>query len=141
MPKRVGVAIQAAFALFLVSSLVAFFLLRKDPEMKTATFMLVISIPAISSLAVVALIAAIDALLPGERLAFPSNLTLPIMHVALMAVLIKLMATTPNPLEAVPDQFAPALVWERWSALLASLVGEILILSLMLLARAPKESE
>lgn len=138
MPKRVGVAIQASFALFLVSSLVALYFLRREPDMKPAIFMLVLSVPAIASLALVALIAAVDALLPAERLAFPTNLTLPIVHVALMAVLIKLMATTPNALEAVPDQFSPALIWQHWNVLAVCGFGELLILSLMLLSKAAK---
>lgn len=108
--------------------------------MKPAIFMLVVSVPAISSLALVALIAAIDGLLPEQRMAFPANLTLPIIHVALIAVLIKLMATTPNPLEAVPEQFSPALVWEHWNVLAVCVLSEIFMLSLLLLSKSAKRT-
>jgi hypothetical protein len=138
MPKRVGVSIQAAFILFVVSSLVGFYFLRGMPELKSRVLLLAISIPAISALAVVLITGAVEGILPGRKLVFPTNLTLPLMHVAIMAVVVRLMLTTSNPLEALPDQVLPALIWENWRVLALCAVGESTLLSLFIVSGAGK---
>jgi len=138
MPKRVGASLQAAFVLFIASTLVAFYFLRGVPEIRSGVFLLAISVPAIAALAIVVLTLTLEGLLPERKLVFPVNLTLPLMHVALMAVLVQLMMTTESPLQAVPDRVLPALIWEHWNVMTACALGEMTLLSLLVYAGSAK---
>lgn len=130
---------QAALVLFAVSAAVGWLFLRLVPFFSRGVIALVMLIPAVSALSIMVLGITVDGILPDRRIRFPANLTLPILHAAIMAVVVQLLVTTANPLEATPEQAIPALLlWFNPFTLSVCVVFSVGFLSLFLI-RSPKK--
>lgn len=138
MSRRVAVSIQAAIVLFAVAAAVSWLVLRRSPHYSGAALAVVISVPAIASLVLALILNALESLLPAPRITFPVNVTLPLIHCSLMALLVSLILTSPTAFEAPPGPIAIARMFQSWLVLLACALLEIAALTLIGVVEGPK---
>jgi hypothetical protein len=135
MAKRIAAPIEVALTLTIASGFVGWLFLR---GVSGNAQLLAVSVPAVSALAVMILCLSVEGLLPGERISFPANLLLPVVHLALTAMLVQLLTTNPSPIEAVPERVLPVLIWQNWKVLGATAFGEMALLSAFLFQGPPR---
>ena len=130
MIRRIGFSIEIAFVLFLISAATGAFWVPMK-HLQLPMFLVLISLPAIASLSFV-LAAALTRLVSAGRMAFPLNLTIPLVHVVLLLLVVKLALTTPIAVERIRSEWEIATVWGSWRLLLTCFLVEVTALSLML---------
>lgn len=96
--------------------------------------MLLISFPALGALGLV-VGSTVLPIVPASRIVFPLNLTLPLVHTALVLMMVKLVITMPSALQTAFPALQPLAVWENWRLLFGCFAAEVVILSVLVLAR------
>ncbi|MBW7927311.1 MAG: hypothetical protein H3C58_04305 [Fimbriimonadaceae bacterium] len=95
--------------------------------------------PVLAAMLMVGSALIVPNLFAPYRLAFPLNVTLPVVYAVLLVVSSSLMTHMPTALEQVPPILAPVLGWQQPQILLQVAAGQFVVLSLLaLLARNPK---
>jgi hypothetical protein len=97
-----------------------------------------LAFPAAACLLLVALAVNFSGLAPDQGIKFPKNITLPLVHVALCAVLTRLALTTRGPFEVVPAPLAPAIIWTDPARLIGATLVAIALLTVNLRRESPK---
>lgn len=129
MGKRLfGVSIEISFTLFAVCGLVALLFMNRTAADFRGTA-IVIAVPAISSLALVVLTAILPGMLAPGRVAYPLNLTMPIVHAALMLVTIRLLLSGWSGVQTVPPIVRLIFGWLEVKIFVLMLVLNCLSLS------------
>lgn len=126
--RQFGVSIEISFTLFAVCGLVALLFMNRSATDFRGTA-IVIAVPAIASLALVALTAILPGLLAPGRVAFPLNLTMPIVHAALMLVTIRLLLSGWNGVQTIPPIVRLIFGWLEVKIFVLMLVLNCLSLS------------
>ncbi len=101
-------------------------------QLTLQTALLVVSFPALASLAFVAS-SSLTQLVVSDRVSFPLNLTLPFVHVVLLFAIARLAFTTPSVVQSVRPEFEIVGIWGTWNLLAVCFLFQVAALSAMAL--------
>ncbi|MCK6630908.1 MAG: hypothetical protein L6Q31_00845 [Fimbriimonadaceae bacterium] len=96
-----------------------------------------------ASVVLAVLIRFISGLVPLKGSRFPSNLTLPVLHLAIVLVIVVLVTTKPTGIQRPAESFAVLEYWLRPASLLLVAGGEMAIMTAfaMVQARASRNQD
>lgn len=130
-----GLVLELSMLLFVTGgSFAAFSLWREGPE-SHFSYIAVLSVPAAASL----LLNVLGIIVPGVfavgRIAFPLNITLPLVHGAL-CILVAELSRSAFGITAVPPRLQAALKWGDLRFVFFAALGQFVVLTLLTLLRA-----
>ena len=115
-------------------------LLRQHVD-NPVSFIVATSIPAAASLLLLLVALVVPALYAVNRLKFPLNVTLPLVHGSLVYMLAVLTRSSFG-LEKPPTPLIPALLWADYRFLAPAVLGQIFVLTIVVgLKSAPVSKE
>ena len=128
---RLYVVGNASFVCLIVAAVWTFLFIGKASLSGAA--LLLLSAPLIATGITVLVGAIFKDLVPKPVIAFPLNLTIPIVWCLCCYLAILLIATQETGSTRVPEPLLPALVWSKLSHLLPVLVAQVAALSMVVL--------
>jgi hypothetical protein len=136
--KRLSLAIESGFCLFAVCAVACVSLLWFMHHVPSRSLVMAVTIPALAALCLVCAVAILPGLIPTHKIEVPQTFTLPILHSALMIVLVQLLLTTPAAMQRPPEQLRVLVFWQDSRILIGCTLVEFGLLSLLALAAARK---
>jgi hypothetical protein len=116
--------------LLLCAVLIGAFRLYQEGFSGVLPYLVVLAVPFTAMAMLLGLALAVPSLTEIGRLAFPINLTFPLVFNALMLLAVTLWTQSSGSLVATHEILRPAKVWAEPAMLGASLAGQVVLLSL-----------
>lgn len=132
---RLGLVVQLAAILFVCAAASGLYLLRGGGATFTGMW-IVMGPPASAGLLFVGSTLLFPNLLAPGRIAFPLNVTLPIVYALLTRVSVVLWASPASAAFAPYDPMVPALIWSRTDALAVVALLQCAVLSAVVVAKS-----
>lgn len=129
MGKQFALAVEVAFYLLLVAALAGAAMLWHLRLLHSTNFFVTVAIPAVASLVLTLLSLVVPNLVSSSRLVFPLNVTLPIVHAVLMIAVTSFLMTSQTAIQEVPDQIRIVKIWDSGYLILATMLGQMLVLT------------
>lgn len=127
---------EATSTLFATSAFLVIFKIWRDGIESFSYYAVALSIPALASMALLGLGLTVPSLFAVRRVAFPLNLTLPLIHGALITMFMELMNSGLG-LIRLPESLQGAMVWANPRMIVISVVAQFIVLSALTLLRIP----
>ncbi|HEY0867429.1 MAG TPA: hypothetical protein VGE01_08625 [Fimbriimonas sp.] len=134
-------AAECALLLFLCPAAIGAYAVWRQGAQDFSAYSVVLGIPATASLALVLASELAPGLLGNGRLSFPLNLTLPIAYLPLLLASLVLWTTNRGSIEATPEMLLPAHLWRNPLLLAATFAGQVVLLTLVMIARRQPRDE
>jgi hypothetical protein len=131
---------EATSTLFATSMFLAVFKIWRDGAFPIGYYAVALSVPALASMTLLGLGLSFPSLFAVRKIAFPLNLTLPLIHVSLMAVFMELIQTGIG-LIRLPETLQGVTLWANPRMLFLSMFAQFLVLSALGLLRIPPPKE
>ena len=144
MRRHVGLALECGLLLFLGSAAVGMYWLSRSGPLEGVPLLMTAAVPACASLILVGLSMLVPTLFAVNGMRFPLNVTLPLVHTALIFMALVLFTSSKASIQRLPEPFEVVLLWSETRALATSLAAGIVLLSLVVAFHhwrpQPKES-
>jgi hypothetical protein len=138
--RAFGVAVEASAVLVLVSCALAAFHYWRGGLENTLELAALLFVPVLASVILPLVAALVHDLVAPMRLAFPLNLTLPVVHTVFIIVIQAAVGAVGNVLEQPNELQRAVLYWARLDVLGKQLLFQGLVLT-VLIALRPKSSD
>lgn len=126
----IDLILETSSVLFLCGTAFAVFSFITRGTASLIPLVIAASLPAAASLLLVIAGIMFPAIYAVRRLAFPLNITLPLMHCSMVFMLAELTRGSFG-LERLPELLVPALAWGDVRFLALACLGQVIVLSLM----------
>ncbi len=126
---RFGFVVQTAALLFFCSGLGGAFVAMREEYKAFPALAIFLGPPAAGAVLFIGAVLGFPDLLGGGRIAFPMNLTLPIVFALLTRVALVVWASQSSAAFRPFDPIVPALVWQETTPLIAAALVQCAVLS------------
>ena len=137
-PAPIDLILETSSVLFFCGAAYAVFALYRQGITSAIELIVATSLPAAASLLLLFAAFVVPGLYAVRRLAFPLNITLPLLHGAMVFMLAELTRGSFG-LESPPKQLVPALAWSDVVFLGLAVVLQVVVLTFMLWIKAGTE--
>ncbi len=136
--RALAFAVGVALSMLAVAIPVAFATIPTENRRLEGPAIYFLLVPVLAAMLMVGSALLVPNLFAPYRMAFPLNVTLPVVYGFLLVVSSSLMTHMPTALEQVPPLLAPVLGWQNPQLLLQVAAGQFVVMSLLaLLSRKP----